>query len=79
MRANDLSFNDGVRNGMFTVPGDGVVDFDPVVRFVNNTGYDGWLVVEAEQDPVVAPPKEYTARAFEFIQTKFEGRSSEAG
>ncbi|CUX13860.1 myo-inosose-2 dehydratase [Agrobacterium genomosp. 13] len=79
VRTNDLSFNKGVRNGMFTVPGDGVVDFDPVVRFVKSTGYDGWLVVEAEQDPVVAPPKEYTARAFEFIQTKFEGWSSEAG
>ncbi|MDF0699422.1 myo-inosose-2 dehydratase [Rhizobium sp. MC63] len=71
VQSKDLSFNDGVRNGMFTVPGDGVVDFDPIVRFVKDSGYAGWLVVEAEQDPAVATPKEYTAKAFEFIQAKF--------
>ncbi|SEI18101.1 2-keto-myo-inositol dehydratase [Rhizobium tibeticum] len=71
VQSKDLSFNDGVRSGMFTVPGDGVVDFDPIVRFVKDSGYAGWLVVEAEQDPAVAAPKEYTAKAFEFIQAKF--------
>ncbi|MDL2409992.1 myo-inosose-2 dehydratase [Rhizobium calliandrae] len=71
VQSKDLSFNDGVRNGMFTVPGDGVVDFDPIVRFVKDSGYAGWLVVEAEQDPAVAAPKEHTARAFDFVQSKF--------
>ncbi|AYG64455.1 myo-inosose-2 dehydratase [Rhizobium jaguaris] len=71
VQSKDLSFNEGVRNGMFTIPGDGVIDFDPVVRFVKDTGYAGWLVVEAEQDPAVAAPKECTARAFEFVQSKF--------
>ena len=58
VQSKDLSFNDGVRRGMFTVPGDGAVDFNPVVRFVKDTDYAGWLVVEAEQDPAIAPPKE---------------------
>jgi len=71
VQSRDLSFNDGVRNGMFTVPGDGVVDFDPIIQFVKDSGYVGWLVVEAEQDPAVAAPKEFTAKAFEFIQAKF--------
>ncbi|MBP2542132.1 inosose dehydratase [Agrobacterium tumefaciens] len=79
VRSKDLSFNDGVRNGLFTVPGDGVVDFDPVVRFVKDSAYTGWLVIEAEQDPANAPPKEYTAKAFEFIQMKFRGSPVEAG
>lgn len=73
VQSKDLSFNDSVRSGMFTVPGDGMIDFAPIVRFVKDSGYAGWLVVEAEQDPAVAAPKEYAATAFEFIQAKFRG------
>ena len=46
-----------VRGGMFTVPGDGDLDFAPLARFVASSGYRGWLVVEAEQDPALAPPR----------------------
>ena len=63
VRRGDLSFNAGVRAGMFTVPGDGVVDFRPLARFVAATGYRGWLVVEAEQDPQEAPPLPAVIRA----------------
>ncbi|RYC29254.1 myo-inosose-2 dehydratase [Lichenibacterium minor] len=63
VRRGDLSFNAGVRAGMFTVPGDGSVDFGPLARFVADTGYRGWLVVEAEQDPEVAPPLAAVTRA----------------
>jgi len=63
VRGSDLSFNAGVRAGMFTVPGDGNVDFNPVVRFVRE-GYQGWLVIEAEQDPAKAPPRPAVTRAF---------------
>lgn len=65
----NLSFNAGVRQGMFTVPGDGDVDFQPLARFVRAGGYKGWLVVEAEQDPTVAPPKPAVARAFNFLRS----------
>lgn len=67
VRSNDLSFNTGVRNGMFTVPGDGVIDFAPLARFVRNLGYRGWMVVEAEQDPKKAPPRPAITRAFNHI------------
>lgn len=63
VRDRDLSFNAGVRSGMFTVPGDGSVDFSDVIKFVRETDYRGWLVVEAEQDPAKAPPRPAVTRA----------------
>jgi inosose dehydratase len=71
VRKRDLSFNEGVRAGMFTVPGDGVVDFGPLARFVSGSGYQGWLVVEAEQDPAKAPPRPAVIRACEHIANAF--------
>ncbi|WP_428929200.1 myo-inosose-2 dehydratase [Marinibacterium sp. SX1] len=51
--AEGMSFMDGVRAGVFTVPGDqdGAVDFEPLLRVLADHGYDGWIVIEAEQDP----------------------------
>ncbi len=53
------SFLDAVLEGAFTVPGDGSIDFGPVIRRFADVGYEGWFVVEAEQDPAKAPPAEY--------------------
>jgi len=58
-RNDGWSFLNGVINGTFTVPGDGVIDFDAVLTTLKNAGYEGWLVVEAEQDPAVAPSYQY--------------------
>lgn len=51
-----MSFLDAVRAGVFTVPGDGDVDFKPIFDILDRTGYEGWVVVEAEQDPAKANP-----------------------
>lgn len=61
VRDENLSFLEGVRRGVFTVPGDpeGGVDFLPVLRIAAEHGYQGWLVIEAEQDPDVRNPFEY--------------------
>lgn len=61
VRDENLSFLEGVRRGVFTVPGDaeGGVDFPPVLRIAAQHGYQGWLVIEAEQDPDVRNPFEY--------------------
>ena len=61
VRADGLSFLDGVRRGLFTVPGDGegAIDFAPLLRAVARAGYCGWLVQEAEQDPAVHDPYVY--------------------
>ncbi|WP_282608586.1 myo-inosose-2 dehydratase [Pelagibius sp. Alg239-R121] len=53
------SFLDAVLKGAFTVPGDGGLNFNDIVQRLADNGYEGWFVVEAEQDPVKAPPLEY--------------------
>jgi inosose dehydratase len=65
---SDASFNSGVREGCFTVPGDGDVDFSEFRDFVRNSGYRGWVIVEAEQDPAKAPPKVYAEKAYRFAK-----------
>jgi inosose dehydratase len=55
----DMSFMDAVLAGIFTVPGDGSVDYAPLLRRLHDAGYEGWLVVEAEQDPAKAHPLTY--------------------
>jgi inosose dehydratase len=52
------SFLDAVIKGAFTVPGDGSLDFEAIVKRLASYGYEGWFVVEAEQDPKVNPPLE---------------------
>jgi inosose dehydratase len=61
VREQGLSFLEGVRRGVFTVPGDaeGVVDFFSVLEVAASHGYSGWLVIEAEQDPSVRIPLDY--------------------
>lgn len=61
VRAQDLSFLDAVIAGIFTVPGDGCVDFAGVLGALRAPRYQGWLVVEAEQDPAKANPGVYAA------------------
>lgn len=62
------SFLKAVREGAFTVPGDGCVDFDPILRLLADAKYEGWLLVEAEQDPAKANPLEYAQKARAFIR-----------
>ena len=76
VRAEGISFNDGVRLGMFTVPGDGNVRFDALAEFLASGAYEGWLLVEAEQDPAKAPPAETVARAFRFISDTIFNRET---
>ncbi len=56
------SFLDAVLAGAFTVPGDGAIDFHAVGRALAGAGYEGWFVVEAEQDPAKAPPLDYARK-----------------
>lgn len=67
-RAEGWSFLKAVREGAFTVPGDGDVDFDPILSLLSKAGYEGWLLVEAEQDPAKANPLEYAQKARSFIR-----------
>ena len=68
VREEKLSFLEGVRQGAFTIPGDGCVEFDPIFKVLAESGYEGYMVVEAEQDPAKANPLEYAIRARRFIR-----------
>ena len=70
VRQENLSFLDGVRMGTFTVPGDGCIDFEPIFAVLDEAGYEGYMLVEAEQDPAIANPLEYAVRARRFIAEK---------
>ncbi|MBR0600461.1 myo-inosose-2 dehydratase [Sinanaerobacter chloroacetimidivorans] len=70
VRAEKMSFLDGVRAGTFTVPGDGAIDFGPIFKILEDNGYEGWMVVEAEQDPAKANPLEYALKARKYIKEK---------
>lgn len=62
------SFLDSVQAGFFTVPGDGVIDFRPILQTLADHGYEGWLIVEAEQDPAKANPLEYAFKARTYLR-----------
>jgi inosose dehydratase len=67
-RRRDRSFLDAVVDGVFTVPGDGCVDYRALLGILRESGYSGWLVVEAEQDPVKAHPLTYARMGFAHLQ-----------
>jgi len=67
MRGDDRSFLDAVVEGVFTVPGDGAVDFAAVLGVLKTAGYQGWLVVEAEQDPAKAHPLTYARMGCRYL------------
>ena len=67
-RNRNWSFLEAVINGAFTVPGDGAIDFQSVLALLRDHGYRGWLVVEAEQDPVVAPAYRYAEMGYRHLR-----------
>lgn len=70
VKAEKKSFLEGVRMGTFTVPGDGAIDFTPIFDVLSKSGYEGYVLVEAEQDPKVANPFEYAKKARAYIAEK---------
>jgi len=68
VREEGLSFQQGIEEGVFTVPGDGAIDFVPVLEALGGAGYQGWLVVEAEQDPAKANPLEYAFKGRAYLR-----------
>ena len=71
------SFLDAVVKGAFTVPGDGSLDFEAIVRRCAHHGYEGWFVVEAEQDPKVSPPLEMAKKGHRELMRVMAGAGYE--
>ncbi|ABR36655.1 myo-inosose-2 dehydratase [Clostridium beijerinckii] len=70
VKKEKMSFLMGVREGSFTVPGDGCIDFEPIFKILDENNYEGWILVEAEQDPAIANPFEYAMKARKYIKEK---------
>lgn len=80
-RNGNWSFLQAVLNGAFSVPGDGCIDFAGVLRLLYRNDYEGWLVVEAEQDPAVAPSYQYAEMGYRHLErlvreTELAGREA---
>ena len=67
--SSGVSFLDGVVGGMFTAPGDGDYDYEPFMSALSDISYSGWIVVEAEQDPAIANPREYSELGLGTLKT----------
>lgn len=68
VKAKDMSFLDAVLEGVYTVPGDGAVDYPSVCKALKAADYSGWVVMEAEQDPKKAPSRQYAELGFNNIK-----------
>jgi inosose dehydratase len=78
-RNRQWSFLDSVLNGVFTVPGDGAIDFAGIIELLRKHQYKGWLIVEAEQDPAVAPSYAYASLGYRTLRGLVDGiRTQEA-
>ncbi len=77
VRQKDMSFLKGVLEGVFTVPGDGFIDFHAFARALFDIGYEGWVVVEAEQDPARASPYDYSLMGRRHLTSAFEAAGYE--
>jgi inosose dehydratase len=71
-KAGDWSFLDAVIAGVFTVPGDGFIDFPAMMAPLKAAHYGGWVVVEAEQDPAKANPLDYARRGHRYLTGMLE-------
>jgi len=64
----DLSFRNSFLDGVFTVPGDGCIDYEPIIKILFQNDYEKWLIIEAEQDPSKAIPFEYAKIGFSYLK-----------
>ncbi len=64
---NDSTFRQAFLDGAFTVPGDGCIDYKPFLTVLKDKNYEGWLVVEAEQDPAKANPFKYAKIGYNYL------------
>lgn len=68
VRKENIDFITSIVQGVFTVPGDGRIDFTPIFKELIERNYRGWAIIEAEQDPSVANPYEYAKKTMEYIE-----------
>jgi len=65
----DSAFLNAVLEGVYTVPGDGCIDYLPIFKTLKAVNYNGWIVLEAEQDPAIANPLIYATKGYEYLES----------
>ena len=65
--SEDLSFRNSFLKGVFTVPGDGCINYKPLFKILFDNKYSKWLIVEAEQDPKIANPIKYAKIGYKYL------------
>ncbi|MGH7121258.1 MAG: myo-inosose-2 dehydratase [Acetobacteraceae bacterium] len=78
-RRQRLSFPEAIAAGVFTVPGDGMLDFSAALGPLAKAGYQGWLIVEAEQDPARAHPLTYARKGYVHLRAAAERAGFDVG
>ena len=68
VKRESIPFIDAVVQGVFTVPGDGSIDFKPILQELKDRGYEGWMILEAEQDPDKAEPNAYAKKSIAYLR-----------
>ena len=68
----DNAFLNAVLEGVYTVPGDGSIDYLPIFETLKSVGYQGWIVLEAEQDPAIAHPLTYAKKGYEYLEANLK-------
>lgn len=76
-RTEEADFVTCIRKGVFTVPGDGQLAFAPIIAELQERGYNGWAMLEGEQDPAAHPPYEYALRALQYIDSLCQKKGTE--
>ncbi|MEK3882636.1 myo-inosose-2 dehydratase [Paenibacillus sp. PL2-23] len=71
-RTQGADFVTCIRKGVFTVPGDGCIDFAPILAELVERGYEGWAMLEGEQDPALHPPFQYARNALDYMNGLLE-------
>lgn len=74
-RAEQADFITCIRRGVFTVPGTGDLDFEPIIGELLDRGYDGWAMLEGEQDPEKYPAYEFADRALKYIDSIIQSKA----
>ena len=74
---NDLSFRESFLDGVFTVPGDGFINYEPLFKILYENNYEKWLIIEAEQDPKKANPLEYAKIGYNYLAKTLDNTNYE--
>tara|TARA_Y100000590_G_scaffold470259_1_gene663141 strand:- start:4835 stop:5728 length:894 start_codon:yes stop_codon:yes gene_type:complete len=69
---HDLSFRESFLDGVFTVPGDGCINYEPLFKILYENNYEKWLIIEAEQDPKKANPLEYAKIGYNYLSKQLK-------